>query len=71
MSDPALLQEEVPASRRGLRALLALPDEAIDLAQAALLIAREEYPELLVSRYLDRLDEMAATVRSRLRGGEP
>ena len=57
-------------SRRAFAALLALPDEAIDLGQAALLIAREEYPDLEVGPYLLRLDEMAETVRSRLRGGE-
>jgi regulator of sirC expression with transglutaminase-like and TPR domain len=59
-----------PPLRRGLDALLGLPDEAIDLAQAALLIAREEYPDLEVSRYLDRLDEMSRELRGRLRGGE-
>src|SRR2546425_8487619 len=57
-------------SRRAFAALLALPDEAIDLGQAALLIAREEYPDLEVGPYLLRLDEMAEIVRSRLRGGE-
>ncbi len=57
-------------SRRAFAALLMLPDEAIDLGQAALLIARDEYPDLEVGPYLARLDEMAETVRSRLRGGE-
>jgi regulator of sirC expression with transglutaminase-like and TPR domain len=56
--------------RRALRALLALPDEAIDLAQASLLIAREEYPDLQVTRYLDLLDDMADELKGRLRGGE-
>ena len=63
MSDP-------PPSRKALAALLALPDEAIDLGQAALLIARLEYPDLDVGRYLTRLDEMASMLRARLRGGE-
>lgn len=61
---------DATSPRRALQALLALPDEAIDLAQASLLIAREEYPELQVSRYLDLLDQMAAEVRGRMRGGE-
>ena len=61
---------ETPAARRAFAALVALPDDAIDLAQAALLIAREEYPDLEVGRYLARLDEMAEAVRRRLRGGE-
>ena len=56
--------------RRALQAVLGLPDEAIDLAQASLLIARDEYPDLQVPRYLDLLDEMAAEIRGRLRGGE-
>lgn len=55
---------------RALEAILALPDEAIDLAQAALLIAREEYPHLEVGHYLSVLEGMAATARARLRGGE-
>jgi regulator of sirC expression with transglutaminase-like and TPR domain len=61
---------DVPADRKALEALLALPDEAIDLAQAALLIARQEYPDLEVGRYLLRLDDMAAEIGARLRGGE-
>jgi regulator of sirC expression with transglutaminase-like and TPR domain len=56
--------------RQALEAILALPDEAIDLGQAALLIARQEYPDLEVGRYLNLLDEMGAEVRGRLRGGE-
>ena len=43
------------------------PDEAINLAEAALLIASEEYPGLDIAAYLARLDEMAATLRRRLR----
>jgi regulator of sirC expression with transglutaminase-like and TPR domain len=56
--------------REALQALLLLPDQAIDLAQAALLIARDEYPDLDLGPYLDRIDAMAETVRGRLRGGE-
>ena len=55
---------------RGFSEIVALPDEAIDLAQASLLIAREEYPGLRVGDYIARLEEMAATIRGRLRGGE-
>jgi regulator of sirC expression with transglutaminase-like and TPR domain len=61
---------DTPADRKALEALLALPDDAIDLAQAALLIARQEYPDLEVGRYLLRLDDMAAEIGARLRGGE-
>ena len=63
MSDPK-------PERKALAAILALPDEAIDLGQAALLIARQEYPDLEVGRYLSLLDDMGAEVRRRLRGGE-
>ncbi|NIR59709.1 MAG: tetratricopeptide repeat protein [Gammaproteobacteria bacterium] len=42
------------------------PEEAIDLAQAALLLARDEYPELEVERYIARLDRLAELVRERL-----
>ncbi|HSP54995.1 MAG TPA: tetratricopeptide repeat protein [Dehalococcoidia bacterium] len=46
-----------------------LPDEQIDLADSALLIAQEEYPELDRLRYLEMLDELADGARMRL-GGE-
>lgn len=42
------------------------PDEAINLALAALYIAQEEYPELDCGAYLRRLDDMADEVRDRL-----
>jgi regulator of sirC expression with transglutaminase-like and TPR domain len=57
-------------SRKAFTALVALPDDAIDLGHASLLIAREEYPDLDVGRYLSRLDEMAAEIGRRLKGGE-
>ncbi len=43
------------------------PDEKINLAEAALLIASEEYPDLDIAAYLERLDAMAATLKRRLR----
>ena len=49
------------------RRLVRGPDEAINLAEAALLIASEEYRDLDIAAYLARLDEMAATLRHRLR----
>ncbi len=39
--------------------MISRPDEQIDLATAALLIAKEEYPELDVRSCLDRLDRLA------------
>jgi regulator of sirC expression with transglutaminase-like and TPR domain len=42
------------------------PDERIDLAEAALVVASREYPDLDISRYRARIDEMGATLRGRL-----
>lgn len=42
------------------------PDEAINLAAAALYIAQEEYPELDCEAYLHQLDRMALQLRDRL-----
>jgi regulator of sirC expression with transglutaminase-like and TPR domain len=47
-------------SRRQFARLAARPDECIDVVEAALLIAREEYPEIDVGAYVRRLDELAA-----------
>src|SRR5437867_593517 len=62
--------EDPKETRKAFAALLALPDDAIDLGHAALLIAREEYPGLDVGRYLLRLDEMAEEIRRRMKRGE-
>lgn len=43
------------------------PRGEINLAEAALVIARDEYPELDVAAYLQRIDALAQTLRSRLR----
>ena len=55
------------ASRRLLRRYLA--QEPIDLARAALAIAREEYPELDEAGYLRMLDKLAEGVQSGLPPG--
>jgi regulator of sirC expression with transglutaminase-like and TPR domain len=44
------------------------PEEDLNLALAALLVAREEYPQLPVERYLSRLDLLAEETRDRLDG---
>lgn len=46
-------------------------DEQVDLAEAALLIAAEEYPELRVGLYLQRLEEMGARAREQVPEHEP
>ena len=45
---------------------LSQPDNQINLAEAALLLARLEYPELDVSSYMKRIHKLADEVRSRL-----
>lgn len=47
------------------------PEEALDLAEAALVIAQDEYPHLDISTYLRRLDELAQTVSARLAPNAP
>lgn len=42
------------------------PDEAIDLAKAALYIAQTEYPHLDIDKYLKHLDEMGREVAAKL-----
>ena len=56
-----------PDSARGqLEDILARPDREVDLAEAALLVAAEEYRGLDVRGYLARLDEMGVALRQRL-----
>ncbi len=49
-----------------LEDILTKPDREVNLAEAALLIAAEEYPDLDVRAYLARLEEMGAALRQRL-----
>jgi len=58
-------------ARQQFAAAVSRPDDRIDLAEAALLIAREEYPELEVGAYLRRLDELAATARPSVNPDSP
>jgi len=44
------------------------PEEEINLALAALLVAQEEYPQLPVERYLSSLDLLAEETQDRLNG---
>src|SRR4029078_6757809 len=54
-------------SRKTFQQLVTLPEGAIPLAETALLMACEEYPQLEISPYLDQLDSMAAAIRSKMR----
>ena len=64
MSDPG------PSVRRDFTREVRQADERVDLARAALLVAREQYPGLSVEGHLGRLDQMAEEVKDRI-GGEP
>jgi len=55
-----------PTPRSRFAAVVAQQDEDVDLALAALLIAAEEYPQLLPEPYLARIDMLAERVRDRL-----
>lgn len=67
------MREEVGNGMHEVRsrfaALAAGPDHQIDLAEAALLIAQEEYPDLRIGDYLARLNELAATARRHMHYG--
>ena len=55
-----------PVARERFAQVVAGSEEELDLAEAALLIAQEEHPELDIAAYLRRLDGLAAAVRARL-----
>src|SRR6185369_7392930 len=57
-------------SRKTFEQLVTLPDSAIPLAEAALLMACEEYPQLEISPYLDQLDHMADMAQESLSAGD-
>ena len=54
------------AMRRRFEALVGQPDELIDLAQAALLIAAEEGPHVDIAHYLTVLDELGRAGAARV-----
>ena len=55
-----------PSPRQEFTREVDRPQGEVDLARAALLVAREEYPQLPVERYLGRLDQLAEEVKDRL-----
>jgi regulator of sirC expression with transglutaminase-like and TPR domain len=63
-----LRPDRAPACRAAFAEMLARSGEQIDLAEAALLLAKEEYPELDVAAYLARLDVMGRDARTRVCG---
>jgi regulator of sirC expression with transglutaminase-like and TPR domain len=57
-------------SRKTFQQLVTLPDSAVPLAEAALILACEEYPQLEISPYLDMLDNMAQVAAQTLHSGD-
>jgi len=55
-----------PTARGRFSAAVAVAEDEVDLARAALLIAAEEYPQLVPEIYLQRLDYYAERVKDRL-----
>jgi regulator of sirC expression with transglutaminase-like and TPR domain len=56
----------IPSPRSEFAREVERPDAQVNLARAALLVAREEYAQLPVEPYLTRLDQLAEEVRDRL-----
>lgn len=63
-------RDSMTAPARSARQLFAdqvsRPDSEVDLALGALLVAKEEYPQLPVERYRARLDQLTEEVKDRL-----
>ena len=54
-------------ARDALTRLLQTPEKDLDLAEAALLIAAEEYPELRPAVYLNQIARMGTELKKRIR----
>ncbi|MGH7404707.1 MAG: SirB1 family protein, partial [Candidatus Methylomirabilales bacterium] len=57
---------ETQQIRNRFGAIVARPDEQINLAEAALFIAAEEYPHLDIRGYLDRISRIAERIKDRV-----
>jgi len=66
LPDPGAEGAAQSSAREAFARLVALPDEQIPLAEAALLIAQEEYPNLDVPQYLSRLRVMGEELAKEL-----
>lgn len=79
MREPADRSREIPpladarsvtsnsgTPRERFRRLVQRADAEVPLAEAALLVAAEEYPQITIEGYLSRLDALAEEVRDRL-----
>ena len=66
---PDVLPRAAGLAAETVAEVLTLPESEIDIGRAALLVAREDRPDLDVDAYLRRLDEIAARLRRRLPEG--
>ncbi len=57
---------DIPEARRQFAALIDRSQGEFRLAEAALYLAQEEYPEMSIQTYLDRIDAMAETIKTEL-----
>jgi regulator of sirC expression with transglutaminase-like and TPR domain len=57
---------DFPRSRQYFYQEISQPDDKINLANAALYIAQEEYPDLDPSEYVNALDTMALELKERM-----
>jgi hypothetical protein len=71
MPEESLNDTPQQRARKAFIDLIAREDATIDLAQAAFLIALEEYPELDIACYMKQLDLLAGKVRTMLGLAEP
>jgi regulator of sirC expression with transglutaminase-like and TPR domain len=55
-------------ARRRFAQIAGLPEEELDLLEASLVVALEEYPALTVERYVARVEEWSGAVRQRIDG---
>ena len=69
--EPRVLPRALGLAAETVPEVLALPEEEIDIGRAALLVAREDRPDLDVDAYLRRLDEDARRLGRRLPEGTP
>jgi len=59
-------EEEIQQIRTQFAGMVARSEEQVDLAEATLLIAAEEYPHLDIGEYLDRIRRMADRVKDQV-----
>jgi regulator of sirC expression with transglutaminase-like and TPR domain len=67
----AAMSETVLTPEVRFRQIIQRPDPDVDLAEAALLIAKGAYPDLDVQSYLRRIDELARGLRARVAEDAP